>query len=143
MRQWHIDNPEEVQKSKAKSSNNEKTKFNKKQVSSMVAKKVQSALKKALSTKPDDGDDSVAYISSLVDAAVEKKQAATSTALSATTKPRILLKLILKHAQNQATKAPFDWAWRCLTCHSNHSRGEWWKSVCWSQVKANDGIQGE
>ena len=102
LRQWCIDNPEEVQKSKAKLSNNKKTKFNKNQVSSMVAKKVQSALKKALSTEPDDGDDRAAYISSLVNAAVEKKQAATSTVSSETTKLRVLLKSILKCAQNEA-----------------------------------------
>ena len=52
----------------------------------MVAKKVQSVLKKALSTKLDDGDDSAAYISSLVIAAVEKKQPVTSTASSEATK---------------------------------------------------------
>ena len=80
LRQWHIDNPEEVQKSKAKSSNNKKTKFNKRQGSSMVSKKVQSVLKKALSTEADDGDDSEAYISSLVNASIEKKQATASTA---------------------------------------------------------------
>ena len=72
----------------------------------MVAKQVQSALRKALSTEPDDVDDSAAYISSLVDAAVEKKQAATSTASSKTTQLCDLLKLILKCAQNEAQQGP-------------------------------------
>ena len=72
----------------------------------MVAKQVQSALRKALSTEPDDVDDGAAYISSLVDAAVEKKQAATSTASSETTKLCVLLKLILKCAQNEAQRGP-------------------------------------
>ena len=67
----------------------------------MVSKKVQ-LLKKALSTKADDGDDGEAYIASLVDAAIEKKQAAASTASSKTTKPHVSLKSILKHAQNEA-----------------------------------------
>ena len=72
----------------------------------MVSKKVQPVLKKALSTKVDDGADGEAHISSLVDAAIEKKQAAASTASSETTKLHISLKSVLKHAQNEAQRGP-------------------------------------
>ena len=72
----------------------------------MVSKKVQPVLKKALSTQVDDGVDGEAYISSLVDAAIEKKQATPSTPPSETTKLHVSLKLILKHAQNEAQRGP-------------------------------------
>ena len=68
LRQWRIDNPDVVKKLKA-TSPQKKVKFNKKNISTMIVKQVQTALKEAVKEE-EEATNEEAYISSLIDAAL-------------------------------------------------------------------------
>jgi hypothetical protein len=76
--------------------------FSKKQVATLVASKVDAAIKKVMSQE-EEGDKETAYIQALVDAAVAKKSKPnTAAAASAVPPPKLKLSLqsILKNAKN-------------------------------------------
>jgi hypothetical protein len=117
LREWREANPEEMKKSKKKSyGNNGPSKkggkgqgtksqsLSKKQVATLVASKVDAAIKKVLSQE-EEGDKETAYIQALVDAAIAKKSKPnTAAAASAVPPPKLKLSLqsILKNAKNSS-----------------------------------------
>ena len=104
LRQWLIDNPDVVKKLKT-TSPQKKVKFNKKNISTMIVKQVQTALKEAVKEE-EEATNEEAYIYALIDAALQKKEAA-SASISKYDEPKqkVTLKSILKRAQNSASKS--------------------------------------
>ena len=71
----------------------------------MIVKQVQTALKEAVKEE-EEATNEEAYISSLIDAALQKKEAASaSISKSDEPKQKVTLKSILKRAQNSASKS--------------------------------------
>ena len=78
--------------------------FSKKQVATLIASKVDAAMKKAISQE-EEGDKETAYIQALVDAAIAKKsKPQTAAAASVVPPPKLKLSLqsILKNAKNDS-----------------------------------------